>query len=406
MGRFASWSRRSALVAVGVLLTVGLGAGSAPSQTVHSSATRELTVSIINQGGLDGEAPWGHVSSDPSGIDCPPTCSAQFESGTTVQLSSDAAPGYSLARWDAFPNAPECAEGPICSLTIDDQFNPSVQASFQPAAELQAMTAGPGRLSISPTQPGLNALCKVDGQQEDPDSTCIQRYTTGTPVTLRAEADPGARFIGWSDFGCARYSQTCTLTLGAGERYITARFSPVKLTVQGGDFGSVVVETEPGGTCTFAEGAPPCEFTYPAGTVVTIRREHESPGNFWIGGCDGNSGGTLDADVCRIRLQANELVGAGLSDPTAIPPPRGSGITVKRVGKGRVTGQVINGGGTLNCGGICTISGLTRYDQVRLRARASRGSRFAHWSDGSRLPARVVRMSAVNRIKATFSRRR
>jgi hypothetical protein len=71
-----------------------------------------------------------------------------------------------------------------------------------------------------------------------------------------------------------------------------------------------------------------------------------------------------------------------------------------------VTGQVINGGGTLNCGRICTISGLTRYDQVRLRARPSRGSRFVRWSDRNRLPGRVVRMSAVNRIKATFSRRR
>jgi hypothetical protein len=405
MGPFASWSRRSVVAATGVLV-IGLGATSAPSQTPHSAATRELTVSIVNQGGRDGEAPWGHVSSNPPGIACPQTCSAQFDSGTVVDLSADPIAGYALARWDAFPNASTCESGPTCSLTIDDQFNPSVTATFQPAAELQAMTAGPGRLSISPTQPGLNALCKVDGQQEDPDSNCVQRFTTGTRVTLTAEADPGARFVGWSDFGCPRHSQTCTPTLRAGVRYITARFSPVKLTVQGGAFGSILVETEPGGTCTFAEGAPPCEFSYAIGTVVTIRREHESPGNFWIGGCDGNSGGTLDADVCRIRIQANELIGAGLSDPTAIPPPRGSGITVKRVGRGRVTGRVINGGGTLNCGRACTISGLTRYDQVRLRARPSRGSRFVRWSDRVRLPARVVRMSAVNRMKATFSRRR
>jgi Divergent InlB B-repeat domain len=406
---FPTWSKHFSLATAGVVVVaLGLGAASAPSQTARSAAVQTLSVSIVNQGGLDGDAPWGHVNSSPPGIDCPPTCSAPYPAGTVVELSPDPAPGYSLAGWNAFPNDPGCEQGQTCSLTISDsQFAPSVQASFQPAAELQAMTAGPGSLSITPVQPGATAVCKVDGQQEDPDSTCIQRYRTGTPVTLTANPDAGgAHLVGWSDYGCAASSRTCTLTLAAGTRYITARFGPVKLTIQGGAFGSVVVKPAPGGTCTFTEGAPPCEFTYPSGTIVTMRRQHGAPGNFWIGGCDGNTGGTLDADVCRLRLHGNELVGAGLEDVTAIPPPRGSGLVVRRDGNGRgkVTGRVLNGNGTLNCGSLCSISGLTRYDQILLTATRAKGSRFVRWSDGNTISTRVIRLSRFNRIKATFAK--
>jgi hypothetical protein len=404
---FTTRSKHFALTAAGMMVALGLGATSAPSQPARIAASQTLSVTIANNGGVDGEAPWGHVSSSPPGIDCPPTCSAPYPSGTAVELRADPTPGYSLAGWNALPNTGDCEQGPTCSLTIDDgQFAPSVVASFQPAAELQAVTAGPGSLSISPVQPGLNELCQIDAQQEDSASTCIQRYPTGAAVSLTANPDSGAQFIGWSDYACAASSRTCTVRLAAGERYITARFSPVKLTVQGGAFGSVVVSPAPGGTCTFADGAPPCEVLFRSGTTVTLHRQHPAPGSYWIGGCDGNVGGKLDADVCRLRLHGNELVGAGLDDVTAIPPPRGSGLTVGRNGNGRgkITGRVLSAGGTLNCGALCSISGLTRYDQILLTATALKGSHFVRWSDQNTIRTRVLRLSRFNRIRATFAK--
>jgi hypothetical protein len=409
MAASAAWSKRVALAAAAVLVALGMHAASAPSKPAQSPTAKTLTVTIVNRDAIEEGAPWGSVTSDPAGIDCPTTCSAAFEPGTTVQLTSHPSPGYSLLQWSPSIGTAGCDRGPTCSFTIDaNDFAPSVEAAFQPAAELEAMTAGAGTLSISPPQPTKSALCAIDAQQESPDSSCEQHYLPGTRVTLTANPQPGARFVGWSDFACSNTSRSCTVSLAAGVRYVTARFSPVKLTVQAGEFGAVVVQASPGGTCTFAEDAPPCEFSYPAGTIVTLRREHAAPGNFWVGACDGNTGGLLDADVCRMRLQGNELVAAGKDNATAIPPARGSGIAIGRAGKGKgkVTGRVINDSRTLTCGGTCAISGLSRYDQVRLAAKASKGSRFVKWNDGSKIAARVIALSGTTRIKATFEKKK
>jgi hypothetical protein len=384
-------------------MMLGLTPAAASSRTVGNVAVKTLTVTIVNEGPED-EPLWGHVSSEPDGIDCPPSCSSEFESGTTVELSADPVEGYALDRWNALPNADGCDQEETCTLTIDDgDLNPSVEASFHPAAELQAVTAGPGTLAISPVQPGASAVCKVDAQQVDPESSCIQRYVTGTRVTLTARPGSGGpSFVGWSDYACSRTSLRCTVVLAAGERYITARFSPVRLTIQAGAFGSVVVKPKPGGTCTFDEDTPTCAYTYPSGTVVTLRREHSAPGKYWIGACDGNQSGTLDKDVCRLRLYGNELVAAGLDEVTAIPPPLGSGFEISRTGRGNVTGDV-NGTRILDCGRLCSVSGLSRYDQIRLTATASRGSHFLKWSDGSQLKRRIIALSGLTRMKATFA---
>jgi hypothetical protein len=395
-----------ALAAASVSLALAVPA---QSHTARAAAAQTLSVTISNEGGSEGEAPWGQVTSSPPGIACPPTCGAPFELGTTVTLASAPTAGYSLAGWSTLPNDAGCELPPTCTLTLDGTAaERGVTASFQPAAQLNAATAGAGTISISPVQPGAGALCNLDAQQENPGSSCIQRFRSGTRVTLTARpTGGGARFVGWSDYACPGTARTCTLTLD-GERFITASFSPVKLTIQGGAFGAVVVTPKPGGTCAFAADSPPCAFVFKAGTLVTLRRQHGAAGQFWVGACDGNAAGLLNADVCKLRLQGNELVGAGLDNVTAIPPPRGSGLAIALggKGKGKVTGYVIGGAGTLDCGTRCVLSGLTRYAQVHVTATKSKGSKFAGWSDGNPLPTRNLQVSKVNRIRATFVRSR
>jgi hypothetical protein len=274
-------------------------------------------------------------------------------------------------------------------------------------AEIQLVTAGPGTLTISPVEDGSEADCQVDAQQYQVDeSSCIHHYTAGTRVVLTATPnDRRHSFAGWSDFKCANASSSCALTLASGTQYITARFTPVTLRISPGEgkFGKVTVTPKASRTCTFDDDSP-CE--YPSGTVVTLRREHASPGYFWVGACDGNRAGKLDAAACTLSLQSNELVGAGYKDPGEIPPALGSSITIGLGGSGRgtVSGSVINGTQTLNCGKKCTIPGLTRYDHIRLRVSASRGSHFYRWSDLSRQQARVVSLSSTTRIRARFVR--
>ncbi|MET0937688.1 MAG: hypothetical protein ABWY51_00510 [Gaiellaceae bacterium] len=281
----------------------------------------------------------------------------------------------------------------------------SAQSQGEPPAELHLVTAGPGTLTVTPAQFEPSAICEVDAQVDN--GSCDHEFAEGTTVKLTAEPKPGHSFVGWSDFKCSRQSKSCTMTLAPGPRYVTARFSPVTLKILDNEtFGRVTVTPKPSG-CALDDDERPCKYS--AGTVVTLRREHGSPGNFWIGACDGNRGGTLDAAACTLRLKSNEVIGVGYDDPGDIPPVLGSGIEVRLAGKGKgkVTGGLVNGGKRLACQGVrCSITGLTRYDYVRLQTQVVGRSRFDRWSDGVRAPVRVVGLASTNRLWAKFDKRR
>jgi hypothetical protein len=59
----------------------------------------------------------GTVTSNPAGIDCGPTCDAEFDSGTAVELHAESAPGWEFTGWEG-----DCAGSgidPFCVLTLD-----------------------------------------------------------------------------------------------------------------------------------------------------------------------------------------------------------------------------------------------------------------------------------------------
>src|SRR6185503_10147515 len=66
----------------------------------------------------------GHVTSEPAGIDCPGTCSADFAGGTEVVLTAERADGSAFAGF-----AGDCSGlDPACTVRVDgDQ---SVDALF------------------------------------------------------------------------------------------------------------------------------------------------------------------------------------------------------------------------------------------------------------------------------------
>ncbi len=264
---------------------------------------------------------------------------------------------------------------------------------------LQAVTAGPGRLTLS-TPDGTLGSCRVDQQQDVGDTACNPSLDPGTVVTLVAAPLGGARFLGWSDFECPNTSRTCKIRM-SGDRFITARFSPVTLTVQRGSFGNITVKANGrGATCA----ADSCAYTYAAGTVVTLTRQ-TATNDLWVGACDGARGGGLKAKTCTLRLNSNELVGAGLESVGAIPPAKRAALTVKvfRVGKGKgtVTGSLINGSGTINCGARCTVTG-DRNGQVRLQANVTAGR--WRWKDGYRSSSRIVTLSNTTSVGITFTK--
>ena len=387
-----SSSRRCGLFIAGVIAVLA----------VPATASADLTVAVVDTARIADGSSWGKVTSSPAGIDCPDDCEEPFAPGTEVTLTATATYGYSLAAWTAGIGDPGCAQATDCTVTVE--ADTSIDVEFQPAAQLTTRPRGAGMVEISPTQAGRGAVCDVDFEQEPGEPSCVQRYVTGTRVPLTARPDAGATFKGWTDYVCRNSSTSCTLTM-RGERFIAALFDPVRLQVSPGAFGGVTVSRPRGGFCALLDTSPLCEFTYRSGARVRLRREHEAPGQFWVGACAGNAAGLLDADVCTLRLDGDTLVAAGADNVTAIPPPLGSGIQVRLGGnkRGKVTGRVDNKPYRINCGSRCLISGgVTGYDRVTLTATRFRGSRFLGWSNGIRLRKVSVRLAKVNAIRATF----
>jgi hypothetical protein len=275
-------------------------------------------------------------------------------------------------------------------------------------AELDLVPAGPGTIVVKPAEDAASATCVFDvDAQTGPEAACFQHYAKNTRVKVTAVPDGSAKFVGWGDFKC-ELRPTCTIVMGTRTRYLTASFSPVKLSIQGegGGYGQITVT--PGGVCD--DGAN-CTFRYRWGTTVTLSRAHAGAADeFWQGSCLGSVEGQLDADTCRITLQGDELLGAGYAEGSGVPPPLGTGINVKLggSGKGRVTGSVVGGTKTLVCGKRCTIANLVSSDYMKLKAKAAAGSHFYRWSDPNgkggfnRQKTRTVPMKSVNRLRAWF----
>lgn len=87
----------------------------APTQTVlYSGSNPGLEVSVA--GG-------GTVTSSPSGISCPGTCSAEFSSGTNVTLSASAGSGYEFGGWSvACSGTGSCTVPLIGASTVGASF--------------------------------------------------------------------------------------------------------------------------------------------------------------------------------------------------------------------------------------------------------------------------------------------
>jgi phospholipase C len=77
----------------------------------------------------------GSVTSNPAGINCPTTCSASFNDGTTVTLTATAASGYSFSGFSG------ACSGMSCQLTVSGGQNSDVSATFAQLPPPQDITA-------------------------------------------------------------------------------------------------------------------------------------------------------------------------------------------------------------------------------------------------------------------------
>ena len=112
--------------------------------SVQISAEQAVTYALdVTKAGSGG----GTISSNPTGIDCGPTCSASFDDGTQLTLTATPDANSTFAGW----SGAGCSGTGSCVVTMDQAR--SVTATFDPGARTLTVTKdgnGTGTVTSSP----------------------------------------------------------------------------------------------------------------------------------------------------------------------------------------------------------------------------------------------------------------
>jgi phospholipase C len=163
----------------------------------------QLNVQATGTGG-------GTVSSNPSGINCAPSCSASFTSGTQVTLTEAPGANSSFAGWTG-----SCSgSNSTCNVALSASQQVTATFSAIPnAVVLTVSLAGTGTGTVGSVPAGIACA-----------PTCTDSLVPGTSVTLTETPAANSTFAGWTGGGCSGTSSTCGLTLNTSQP-VTATFS-------------------------------------------------------------------------------------------------------------------------------------------------------------------------------------
>jgi alpha-tubulin suppressor-like RCC1 family protein len=282
----------------------------------------------------------GTVTSQPAGIDCGATCTADFAYNQAVTLTAVAAPG---SRFTGFTSA-ECQPSlTTCTVTVDRVKNVSAIFALE-----RTLTVGVVGLAGTVSNATMN--CPFN---------CTRVFSDGAVTTLTANPSPGAIFMGWSG-ACSGNGPTCAVTMNANKT-VTATFGyNLYVAVLGSGIGSVAFSS---GADTCQSPALQCNVGIPGNTVVTLTAT-PGPGSVfwgWGGACSGMG-------PCNVTMNAARSVHVYFSGT--------SSVSLQRTGSGQGTVEPFEQN---NCYSNCQINYLPGT-QVTYTATPSPGSKFASWS--------------------------
>ena len=304
----------------------------------------------------------GTVTSNPAGINCGTTCSANFASGSQVVLTAAAGTGSTFAGWSGNP---ACSGTGTCTITMSAAE--SVTATFNTTTTftLTYIAAGTGTGTVTSVPAGINCT-----------QTCTNNFPSGTQVTLTEVPSSGSTFAGWSG-ACSGTATTCNVTMNSAES-VTATFNLVTypLTVTDAGTGSGTVTSNTGGIDCITGSTANCSANYNSGTTVTLTATAASGSTFtgWSGACAGTG-------TCSLTMSAAESVTATFT-PTTNPTLT---VVLNGTAYGTVTGGTAN---QINCHdttgvtqGTCTLT-IVSGSAITLGETPFTGSVFGGWSGG------------------------
>jgi hypothetical protein len=231
----------------------------------------------------------GIVTFSPAGSNasCSETCTTDFEHNTMVTLVARALEGSVFRSWSG-----ACRGKRACRIRMDTARTVTALFDAIPVHTLSYRVEGSGTGKISFTRPSGLGDCTA---------SCTRNFSTGSRVTLTAQANTGSRFVGWS--GSCRGRRTCSLNMrNANTAVATFETVPVHVLTFTQEGQGTVTFTRPANeaACTGS-----CTRNFTGGTRVTLRAV-AAPGyrfSGWQDGCRGRR-------TCNVVLSSPKSVTA------------------------------------------------------------------------------------------------
>jgi Divergent InlB B-repeat domain/PASTA domain len=238
------------------------------------------------------------VSSEPSGIDCGPTCSADYTEGTAVVLVGHSGPNTAAVAWSGCEHL---LSGNRCEEKMNGER--SLGASFEPQPGHTLVTLG-----IEKPGEGIGTVTSSPGGI-DCGAVCSTELIEGATVTLSATPGPGSAFDHWSGGGCSGTFPGCATTLGKAKTvkayFELAGTRTLSVSTAGSGKGTVIAKAV-GIDCGSA-----CSAQVSAGKKASLRAKPAKGSSFvrWLGDCSGT------AKRCKLKMSGGRQVTAVFSTP-------------------------------------------------------------------------------------------
>ncbi len=152
--------------------TVGDGRGGTDVGTVDITVAPRYTLTLSKTGD-------GRVVSTPAGIDCGPTCAADFDSGASVTLVATPDPGWTFDGWSG-----ACSGQGSCTVVMDGAK--TVGAAFLPPPPTggESTNVVVARGTVLVKVPGSETFVELDGAAQVPIGSQLDTTAGAVDVTV------------------------------------------------------------------------------------------------------------------------------------------------------------------------------------------------------------------------------